>query len=122
MTTRDAAPAGAPCWIDLMTDNAEAVRKFYSDLFDWTAEEPSAEFGGYFMWSRDGVPIAGGMPTEEGQPAPCVWSVYLAVDNADKTVETATAAGAQVIVAPIAVADLGIMAVLIDPTGAAIGL
>ncbi|MDQ1705778.1 MAG: uncharacterized protein QOF18_2144 [Frankiaceae bacterium] len=122
MTTRAAAPTGAPCWIDLMTSDTSAARTFYSDLFGWTALEQNAEFGGYWMWARDGVPIAGGMGAEAGQPAPAFWSVYLAVEDADKTVETAVAAGAQVIVPPMTVGDTGIMAVLIDPTGAAIGL
>jgi predicted enzyme related to lactoylglutathione lyase len=122
MPTRDTAPTGAPCWIDVMSSDAEATRSFYSRLFGWTALESSAEFGGYFMFARDGVPIAGGMPAPDGQPASGYWSVYLASENAEKTVEAATGAGAQVLVAPVAVGDLGTMAVLLDPTGAQIGV
>src|SRR5580698_311883 len=62
MSTRAIAPKGAPCWIELGTTDADAVRPFYSELFGWTAEEPSAEFGGYFMFTKGGVPIAGCMP------------------------------------------------------------
>jgi predicted enzyme related to lactoylglutathione lyase len=122
MTTRDTAPTGAPCWIDLMTADTDAARAFYSDLFGWTALEQNEEFGGYWMWTRDSAPVAGGMAAESGQPAPAFWSVYLAVEDADKTVETAVAAGAQIIVPPMAVGDLGVMAVLVDPTGAAVGV
>ena len=61
MTTRDSAPVGAPCWADLWTSDVEGSRRFYCDLFGWEAQEPSPEFGGYFMFTRDGVPIAGGM-------------------------------------------------------------
>jgi predicted enzyme related to lactoylglutathione lyase len=122
MPARTHTLAGAPCWIDIMTSDAEATRTFYSRLFGWEALEQSEEFGGYFMWARDGVPVAGGVPAEPGQPAPGAWTVYLAVDDATKAVESATAAGAQVVVPPTTVGDAGVMAVLIDPTGAAVGL
>ena len=35
MTTRTAAPAGAPCWADLWTSDVDAARRFYAGLFDW---------------------------------------------------------------------------------------
>jgi predicted enzyme related to lactoylglutathione lyase len=53
---------------------------------------------------------------------PDVWSVYLATDDAAKTLELATSNGGQVLVAPMAVADLGTMAYVTDPGGAAIGV
>ena len=52
MPARDSAPTGAPCWVDLMTSDTERSRAFYGELFGWTAEEPNAEFGGYFMFTR----------------------------------------------------------------------
>ena len=122
MTTRETAPVGAPCWVDLMTSDTDKARAFYRDLFGWTAEAPSEDFGGYFMFTRDGVPVAGGMGNESNPDMPDVWSVYLATDDAAKTVETATAGGGQVYVPPLAIADLGTMAVVGDSGGAAIGM
>ena len=61
MVTRDSAPVGSPCWADLWTSDVEGSRTFYSELFGWEAQEPSPEFGGYFMFTRDGVPVAGAM-------------------------------------------------------------
>jgi predicted enzyme related to lactoylglutathione lyase len=122
MAARDAAPVGAPCWIDLLTDNPEAARAFYADLFGWTPLEQSEEFGGYWMWAREGAPVAGGMGADPGESTESVWTVYLAVEDAEKTVETATAEGAQVVVPVTTVGDTGIMAVLLDPTGARIGV
>jgi predicted enzyme related to lactoylglutathione lyase len=52
MPTRDTAPIGAPCWVDLMTSDTERSRTFYCQLFGWTAEDPAEEFGGYFNWVR----------------------------------------------------------------------
>jgi hypothetical protein len=121
MPTRDTAPVGAPCWIDLMTSDADRSRDFYGRLLGWTAEEPSAEFGGYFTFTKDGVSVAGGMPSSADMRMSDVWSVYLATDDAEKTVATATANGGHVFVAPMAVGDLGTMAVVDDTGGATIG-
>ena len=122
MPTRDHAPHGAPCWVDLLTSDADAARAFYTGLLGWEAQEPSEEFGGYFMFTRDGVPIAGAMPGMPDQPAPSAWTVYLDTDDMDGTLKSSTAAGAAVVVGPMPIADLGSMAVLVDPTGASIGV
>jgi predicted enzyme related to lactoylglutathione lyase len=59
MPTRDSAPLGSPCWADLWTSDVEGSRRFYGELFGWEAQEPSPEFGGYFMFTREGVPTGG---------------------------------------------------------------
>lgn len=121
MPTRETAPNGAPCWVDLMTSDVDRAREFYGQLLGWTSNEPSEEFAGYFMFSKDGVPVAGGMPAMPDAGPPNIWSVYLSTDDATKATEVATAKGAQVIAPPMAIADLGTMVVLVDPTGAVIG-
>jgi hypothetical protein len=104
-----------------MTSDTEASRAFYTQLFGWTAEEPNAEFGGYFNFVQDGVRIAGGMASQ-GDSGPDVWSVYLATDNAEKTLEAAASHGGQVHVQAMPVGDLGVMAYVTDPSGAMTGL
>ena len=121
MRTRDLS-AGAPCWIDLSTSDAEAIRAFYTGLFGWSAEEPNEEFGGYFMFNgAGGAPVAGGMPGMPGAPTD-LWSVYLTVEDAAKTLESVTEHGGQVIVTPMQVGETGTMGVALDPGGAAIGI
>ncbi len=121
MTIRDSAPIGSPCWTDLWTSDVEGSRRFYSELFGWEALEPSAEFGGYFMFTRDGVPVAGGMGDMGDMTANNSWSIYLTTDDIAKTIEAAEAAGAQILSPSMPVADLGVQAVLTDPTGAHLG-
>src|SRR5580704_7035973 len=70
MPTRDTAPAGAPCWVDLLTSDPERSRDFYGQVFGWTATDPGEQFGGYFNFSKDGVLVAGGMPRQPGVEAP----------------------------------------------------
>src|ERR1700689_5929069 len=99
MTTRASAPIGSPCWADLWTSDVEGSLRFYGELFGWEAQEPSEEFGGYFMFTRNGVPVAGGMgDMGDDMPANNTWKIYLQTDDLAKTLEAAEAAGAQVIV------------------------
>ena len=122
MPTRETPPIGAPCWVDLMTSDTEGSRRFYSELFGWTAEEPSEEFGGYFSFTKDGVQVAGCMARQPGMDMPDVWSIYLATDDARKTVDAAVANGGKVIVDVMPVGELGTMAVIEDSASAVIGL
>lgn len=112
---------GEPCWIDLFTADADAAATFYCGLFGWEAGEASSDFGGYRMFLRDGVPVAGLMPNDGSAGTPNAWSVYLATEDLDATTERARAAGARVVAEPMDIADLGRMAVLVDPAGALVG-
>jgi predicted enzyme related to lactoylglutathione lyase len=121
MTTRDHAPTGAPCWTDLWTSDVEGSRRFYTELFGWEALEPSAEFGGYFMFARNGMPTAGGMGDMGDMKANNTWKVYLHTDDADRVVKEVTSQGGEVQGPAMPVADLGTQAVFTDPTGAPLG-
>ena len=122
MPTRETAVIGAPCWVDLMTSDTQTSRAFYTELFGWEAEEPNPEFGGYFNFTRDGVRIAGCMASQADSGMPDVWSIYLATEDAAKTLELATSHGGQVLVDAMPVGDLGVMAYATDPGGASVGL
>ncbi|MGH8990308.1 MAG: VOC family protein [Acidimicrobiia bacterium] len=122
MPTRDSAPLGAPCWIDLFTSDTEKAKTFYGELLGWTAEAAGPEFHGYLTFSRDGVPVAGGMHNDGTHNTPDAWSVYLASADAKATVDAAQAAGGSVIVPAMDVGELGTMAVVIDAGQAAVGI
>ncbi len=122
MPVRDTAPTGAPCWVDLTTSDVPRSRDFYTQLFGWDAEDPAEEFGGYFSFTRDGVHVAGCMAAQPTTAVPDVWSVYLATEDAQKTVDLAEARGAIAYVPPMPVGDLGVMAFLGDIGGAAVGV
>ncbi|MCU1369630.1 MAG: Glyoxalase/bleomycin resistance protein/dioxygenase [Ilumatobacteraceae bacterium] len=121
MPTRDSAPVGAPCWIDLFTDDAPRAHRFYADLFGWTFEV-NEEFGGYTRFSRDGVAVAGCMGNDQPGHPSNFWTVYLRVDDIAASVEAARSAGGSELLAPMPVGELGHMAMIGDPGGAATGL
>jgi predicted enzyme related to lactoylglutathione lyase len=105
-----------------MTSDPDRSHAFYRELFGWAVTDPFPEYGGYLNYTKDGVPVAGVMRNTPEMQTPDVWSVYLAVDDAEKSVAKATEHGAQVVVAPMAVGGLGTMAVIVDPGGAVIGM
>jgi uncharacterized protein len=119
---RETVLAGAPCWVDLTTSDVDRSREFYTKLFGWTAEEPDEDFGGYFNFAKNGVLVAGAMPSQPGSGISGLWSVYLASADARKTVETAADRGGQALVPAMDVSDLGTMAVVADASGAGIGI
>jgi hypothetical protein len=89
MTTRDQAPVGAPCWTDLWTSDVEGSRRFYRELFGWESGDPDPAFGGYFMFTRDGVPVAGAMGDMGDMKADNTWKPYLSTDDITRTVSDA---------------------------------
>ena len=121
MTTRDRAVIGDPCWVDHMTNDVEGMKRFYTGVFGWTAGESSEEFGGYFQFFLNGAPVAGMMPAMGGDVHEA-WTLYLAAEDAFVTLDRAAAADAQVVAPAMRVGDLGTMGVMIDPSGAAIGV
>ena len=121
MPKRDAATPGAPCWIDLFTSDPDASEAFYTSLFGWKVDDPGPDYGGYKNFIKDDVPVAGFMRNDGSSGQPDAWSVYLATDDIQATVDGATKHGGQVIVPPMPVLELGSMAVMADSGGAAIG-
>lgn len=122
MANQETAPDGAPCWADVMTSDIERTTGFYCDLFGWVAEAPAESYGGYVNFARDGVRVAGAVHGQSAAGATEAWSVYLATTDVQKTLDVGTARGGQVLVTADAVGDLGTMAFLGDPGGAAVGL
>jgi predicted enzyme related to lactoylglutathione lyase len=121
MPARENAPLGSPIWVDLMSSDVERARAFYGELFGWDCAEPNEEFGGYANFTKDGDLMGGISPTME-EAMPDVWSIYLEVADAEATVKAAADRGMAVIAPAMALMDLGSMAVVTDPGGAAIGM
>jgi len=116
-TTQKFAP-GTPIWVDLGSPDVQASRRFYEQLFGWQSEDMGEEAGHYTMFSQKGKRTAavGGLMNEN---QPTAWSTYLATNDAAATAKKVKDAGGQVLVEPFPVMEEGVMAVFMDPTGAA---
>jgi predicted enzyme related to lactoylglutathione lyase len=120
--TRQGAPLGAPCWIDLSTSDVEKSKAFYGAVFGWTFEDAGPDYGGYVNAAKDGQPVAGLMYNDPQYHSPDGWTTYLHTSDVHATLNAATAAGATVCVPAMVIKDKGHMAMFTDPTGAFIGL
>jgi uncharacterized protein len=123
MVTRDTPwPAGTPCWVDVGVNDIGKAAAFYGALFGWTVLPGPPETGGYSICEIDGRPVAGIGPKMSPAEAPAAWITYIATENAEETAEKIKAAGGRLAMEPMAVMDVGTMAIATDPAGAAFGL
>jgi predicted enzyme related to lactoylglutathione lyase len=113
-------PNGVPCWADVMATDVRASGAFYSAVLGWTVPEPEEQWGGYVTAEVGGNVVAGIGPVQQGARA--AWTLYLATDDAEGVVATASEHGGTVLGPVMDVADLGRMAILTDPAGAVFGL
>jgi len=125
------APAGeAPAsqgvfvWDELMTTDVESAKRFYAEVVGWESRNMDMGQGIiYTMFSSGGSDRAGGMTTPpQAEGTPPNWMTYLGTDNVDATAEKAKSLGANIMMEPFDVPTVGRLAVLADPTGAAVGL
>jgi predicted enzyme related to lactoylglutathione lyase len=119
-TQMEHAP-GSFCWAELATTDGPGAKKFYSELFGWTTHDsPIGPDMVYTMLKLDGKDV--GALYQKGEmmkDVPTHWASYISVGSADEIAAKAKSLGGTVMKEPFDVMDVGRMAVIIDPTGAA---
>jgi uncharacterized protein len=111
---RESYPAGTFCWVDLVTTDADAAKRFYGELLGWAAP-PEDRYG---HWTLEGRDVAGVYALPGTEPR---WTSYVAVEDAAAAAAGAAAAGGSV-VEPAASVGSGTRAVIADPLGTALAL
>jgi uncharacterized protein len=123
MVTRDTPwPEGTPAWVDVTADDVPAAIDFYRGLFGWDIESGGPETGGYSICHKNGLIVAGLSPKFGPGSMPSVWTTYLAAGDTDAVAAKIRAAGGQLVVEPVDIADSGRMALATDTTGTVFGL
>ena len=113
---------GTFCWTDLGTFDADSAKAFYTALFGWQPEDvPIGEGRSYTMLHVDGRAVCA-LYEQQAEGAPPAWLSYVSVADADDAARRARELGAGVISEPFDVMEVGRMAVLTDPQGAAFAL
>ena len=117
-----AVAPGVPGWVDVGTPDLAATTAFYGGLFGWQAQaSPDPQYGDYTIFTLDGAAVAGaGSLMSPDQPP--AWMTYVIVADAEATAARVVPNGGHLLVPAFDVGDQGRMAVLVDPTGAALGL
>jgi uncharacterized protein len=116
---------GEICWTDLGTPDFAGAKRFYRAIFGWTAKDlPMGPGFKYSMMLVRGQKVCVLYAMSEDQrkaKVPPSWLPYVSVASVAATAKKARAAGGKIIMEPMNVAE-GSMAIIQDPTGAAIGL
>lgn len=122
MVNRSRVLRAQPCWIDLASSEPAKLKVFYEALFGWRAGEASPEFGGYFMFFREDAPVAGALVNPAPSARPDHWRVHVEVGDVEATLRRAVEHGATVLEVAEPIGELGVSAVIADPSGAPLGL
>lgn len=107
-------------WNELVATNEAVAKKFYTHLFGWQSELFGAGLA-YTLFKKNGE-MAGGMMKCPKPGIPAHWLAYVTVENVDATATAAVKLGGEIAMPPQDVPEVGRIAVVIDPQGAAIGL
>jgi predicted enzyme related to lactoylglutathione lyase len=90
----------------------DSARRFYGQLFGWTAFDVPSAAGTYSLLRVGGRDVAGLHRSERGEPA---WLCYAAADSSDRVAARAVELGGTLLVPPFDVSGVGRMAVIQDP-------
>ena len=115
---------GAFYWNELMTNDVEQAKAFFTSTVGWTFEGMNmGDIGTYWVAQADGRPV-GGIMNMAGIVPPGVpphWVSYLEVDDIDARVAQVAARGGNVVRPPFDIPGVGRIAILADPAGAVMG-
>ena len=115
------AKPGRFCWNELVTSSVPKAKKFYGSLLGWKTKPFGKGSPGYTLIVQ-GKDAFGGM-MQCPKPGNCSqWIPYVIVEDVDATAKKAAKLGGEVLVAPFDVPEVGRIAVLEDPQGAAVGI
>ena len=111
-------PKGRFGWYELMTTDADAAAKFYSEVVGWTTRSmPSPDGGPAYTTFNLGEAGIAGMLTVPGHTG---WVGYIAVEDVDAHAEKIVEAGGKLLRPAQDVPGMLRFAVMADPLGAAI--
>ncbi len=107
--------------VELNTIDVAKAKAFYGKLFDWKLEDMPMPGGSYTM-IKVGEGTGGGLMKHPVPGAPSAWLAYVLVDDIAAATQKAKSLGATVMKDVTEVMGAGWLSIIIDPTGAALGL
>ena len=113
---------GAVCWDELMTRDTGAAEKFYAAVFGYGIKHSEMPMP-YTEFQIGGKSVAGMLAMKpDMEHVPPHWLVYFMVPNCGGAIDTAKSLGGEILFGPIAIPDIGNIAVIKDPQGAVFGI
>lgn len=115
---------GEFCWTELATSNVQAAKDFYGKVFGWQFVDQSMGDTTYTMIKLNDQSFGGiwAIPKDKEGQIPSHWMSYILVEDVEKSLEKALKNGAAVMKPVTRAGDMGLFAIITDPTGASIAL
>jgi uncharacterized protein len=107
--------------VELNTTDVSKAKSFYGGLFNWTLEDVPMGPQSYTV-IKVGEGTGGGIMKHPVPGAPSAWLAYVLVDDIAAATKKAKSLGANVMKDVTEVMGMGSLSIIIDPTGAALGL
>lgn len=111
---------GQFCWNELATADVGKAKDFYSKVLGWKFKEISTGEMTYTLIHNNDREFAGiwQIPNDLQNEIPPHWMAYILVNDVAETLEKAKQNGAQEMKEVTPVGDMGLFAIIKDPTGA----
>jgi predicted enzyme related to lactoylglutathione lyase len=120
--TRESNMANPFVHVELATTDLEKAKSFYTSLFSWQVEDMDMGGGMSYTMINVGEGTGGGMMKHPVPGAPSSWLAYALVDDVTAATAKAKSLGASVMRDVTEVPNAGSFSIIIDSTGAALGL
>jgi len=113
---------GSFCWDELLTSDPEAAANFYASLFGYAVESMDMGPNGTYRILKSGDRQRAGIMQMPPEIPHTHWFTYIAVNNVDESTQKAQELGANVMVGPQNIPNIGRFSAINDPTGAVVAL
>ena len=111
------------CHVELASTDIAKAKTFYTTLFDWKTTDNNMGGGMVYTTFQPAKDTPGGGMMQHPVPgAPSSWLPYVLVDDVNAANAKATSLGAKIMKDTQEVPNMGWFSIIIDPTGAALGL
>ena len=108
--------------VELNTQDVAKAKSFYQSLFAWTLNDVDMGGGMTYTLIAVGEGTGGGMMQQMKPGAPSIWIAYVLVDDVAAATAKAKSLGAKVMQDVTPVMDMGSFSIIVDPTGAHLGM
>jgi hypothetical protein len=108
--------------VELHTNDTAKAKQFFAKLFDWKLEDMPMGGDAPYTMICVGDGTGGGIMKNPVPGTPSHWLAYVLVDDVEAATKKAKDLGATVAQDVMEVPDYGWMSIIVDPTGAALGL
>jgi len=109
--------------VELATTNVKKAKTFYAKLFKWKLRDhPMPTPAGAYTLIDAGKGTGGGMMKQMCPGAPSAWMPYVLVKDIAAATRKAKKLGAKVMKDVTEVEGMGWLSIIVDPTGAVVGM